>query len=87
MNDDPEKKDKFSIADALFSFFILTTIIGMLIGYQWGMQTPQEQLRGDLKIGEVAFILSVLFGIGGSLVGIVAGSIMYGIFTLLRKQN
>jgi len=79
------KKRTLRMAAVFLCCVLLATLIGSAVGYRLGMQTPQEQLRGDLKIQEVADVKAVIYGIGGMFLGIIVSSIYVVIISSRRK--
>ena len=84
MKGNARKKNFFLVVCALLIFVLLTVIIGMIIGYQLGTQTPREQLGGSVSTQEAAKINAIIYGIGAALLDII-GSITYVSFALVKK--
>ena len=86
MNDNAVKKNKFSTIGMLLGFILLTTIIGMIIGFQSGMQVPRNELAGDLRVEEVAQIRAVIYGVTIGFIGIT-GSIVYLFIKFIQESR
>ena len=84
MKGNARKKNFFLVVCALLIFVLLTVIIGMIIGYQLGMQTPIEKLGPSVSIQEVANINAIIYGIRAVLLDII-GSIVYASFAFVKK--
>jgi hypothetical protein len=61
-------------------------VIGSLIGYQVGMQIPQERLIGDVKVQELANVNAIIYGVGGMVLSII-GSAIYLAIVSSRKAK
>jgi hypothetical protein len=80
------KKKTLIIAGILLTFVLLSSVIGSLIGYQVGVQIPQEQLIGDVKVQELANINAIIYGVGGLFLSII-GSVIYLAIVSSRKAK
>ena len=63
------QKNRDALTVAALAF--IPVLIGMIIGFYLCLQTPKEQLTGDVNLPEVAIIDAFLYGARGYVVGMI----------------